>query len=503
MLISSTRISQSERERPGRKPEPSQSQFADSSEENHRPDLSSECCYVRTFPLAMNIKTRLQVIASAFNPVNGDLYVYDQISSDIYRFQENGEVETFLNFLDFQAGETIHDMQVSPDGRYLFFSINSMGADILVVDIESKEVISSVEMKPERFMIGSSTIVTEDNTVFKMGGYGYWDYRNILIQWSLGKPAWEAVQINTKNPDRGFYPFLYYTKETQELHYLFYPVTQPIPTLSLVEIFEYYIYDLTKNTWSKIAEYEFEEPLQMGAQSHKKSSSFALSPILLHVNQDIFYDRVMGQFVRSNHDYFELVRGVNAIYSERLQKRILVAERNTSNFRELLIQLVDEQDLKLTSIPLAKPAYSQWLPWMILLFGVFTFIVVAYRYRSRKIELQEPFAEFLLTRSEEEPLSLYHRGEKISISDPHMRRLWELIYDLKKESQSEVYLSDLDQRVFRHSTNAALNSRTRGKLFNVIEEMAGSSLIEFEKSMTDKRYKIVRFNLSKIRIQEA
>jgi hypothetical protein len=436
------------------------------------------------------------------NPVNGDLYVYDRVDSNILRFKENGEVEVFENYLKFNPDDIMSWMQISPDGKYLFFSTGRFGSDVIVVDIETKEVIYDYTFRPERSMIGASQIVSKDLTLYKMGGYGYWDFRNIMLEWSFKNPAWEAVEVVGDKPSRGDPPYLFYLEELNQLYYIVNPMQENSSNPEIKKL-EFYQFDLSDKKWEKTGEIEFEEAFTLPLNFQRATRSQADSPDLLHINGNVFLNRKDLRFYSSDLDFFKVVKGPAVFYSDRLGKRILMAEANSSGLRELFIRVVDEKDLKLIPVPIKKPDYTIWIVIGAVLVSLgiagFTF----YRFRQLKHSSDVTSTLFVIQKDANQAISLLRYGEKISLSDPNMKRLWELIYKLKKENQSEIYLSDLDQHLFLNSSNAALNSRTRGKLFKVMEDMAGESIITIEQSPTDKRYKIVRFNLRLIKIVES
>ena len=463
---------------------------------------STSCCYVSSYPLAPNNRLRSTFLLSAMNPINGDLYVYDRVSSDILRIQENGEVDLFANYLLINPEDMLSWMQVSPDGTSLFFAAGDFGSDVIMVDIQTKEILHEYNFKPERSMIGFSQIVTKDQTVYKMGGYGYWDYRNIMLEWSPDKPEWKVTKTTGELPPRGDPPNLYYLEESDELFYIVHPMLEN-STNSQVQNLEFYRFDLQGKRWSKVGESQYEYPIPFGMNFHRVTRSQAVSPDYLHVINNVFLKRSDLKLYYSDLDIYNVIKGSTAFYSKRLGKRILLAEANTSDQRELFIRLVDEKDLKLLPFLEKKAGLTSWIVFGLVLFGAMITGLTTYWVQHRKQEPKLSDARFLIEKTRDERLNLFVKGEKISLSDPNLRRLWELIYYLKKENQSEIYLSDLDQHLFLNSSNAALNSRTRGKLFKVVREMAEEPMITIEQSPTDKRYKIVRFNLGLIKIVES
>lgn len=460
---------------------------------------SASCCYVSSYPLTSTNRLRPNYLFSAMNPINGDLYVYDRVSSDILRFQENGDVDLFANYLSINPKDIMSWMQVSPDGNFLFFAAGDFGSDLIVVDIQTKKVLHNYNFKPERSMIGFSQIVTKDQTVYKMGGYGYWDFRNIMLEWSPDKPEWKGTKTTGEIPARGDPPTLFYFEDTDELFYIVHPMLDNSVN-SQVQHLEFYRFDLKGKRWSKVGSSQFESPIPFGLNFHRVTRSQAESPDYLHVINNIYLKRSDLQLFYSDLDIYSMIKGSAAFYSKRLGKRILLAEANTSELRELYIRVIDEKDLKLIPFPEKKADSPLWIIFGLSLFGVIIAGLTLYWIQYRKQESKLSGVRFLIQKTRDEGLNLFVEGKKIPLSDPNLRRLWEVIYKLKKENQSEIYLSDLDQHLFLKSSNAALNSRTRGKLFKVIREMSEEPMVTIEQSPTDKRYKIVRFNLSSIQI---
>jgi len=441
-------------------------------------------------------------LISAYNPVNGDLFVYDRTNSDILRFKENGEVDVYINYSIIDPNEALSWMQVSPDGKILFFSAEYFGTDVITLDIETKEILQTYQYQPKRSMIGASFIVSKDSTLYKMGGYGYWDFRNILAEWHPDRPEWNATNVEGVLPSRGDPAFLFYIEELDELFYVVHPMPEN-SSFAQIELLELYRFDLLEKRWEKTGAIETNEAIPIIMNYHRASRSQAISPQLFHLINEYFINRDNLQLYVSEFDLFKVVRGSAAYYSKRLGKRIIVAESNTSDSRELFIRVVDEEDLKLTPVPIKEPDFTLWVAIVLISVSVISGGLIFYRFRGNKSKLELNRASFVIQKDKNEDVRLFYQGEKISLSDPGMKRFWKLLYRLKMEQQSEIYLSELDQILFVNSSNAALNSRTRGKLFKVVEEMAKEPFISVEPSLTDKRYKIVRFNLDLVKVVES
>ncbi len=463
---------------------------------------ASDCCYAPRYSLPPFERKEIQFIASAYNPVNGDLYLYDRTSTRIYRFKENGDKEVFLDYLSIHSSGILSTMQISPDGRYLFINTDPYNVDIMVMDIETKSVITVNEFRPRRFMISNSSIVTSDYTQYAIGGYGYWDYRNILLKWNKENPdIIEAEKVTGDIPSRGDVTFLYYLKKSEELYYLVHPMDNE-ELINRVDRLEFYRFSLSDKRWINEGSFDFQSYLGIQLAYHRFTGAESISDTYYHLRDGIFFKRQDHKIYVSKLDFFEVTGPAAAFYSNRLRKWILMAESTSSSAREVLVRVVDEEELNLEPIPSKEVEYSGWILLGVISvsFGLAGFIFHRLRMGNAKSEQEY---RIVIHKKLDGPLYLYVDGEKISLSDPVMRRLWELIYSMKKESQSNLYLTDLDQHLFFHSSNSALNSRSRAKLFSVVEQMVGESIITIQKSATDKRYKIVEFDLSKVKLEEA
>jgi hypothetical protein len=109
----------------------------------------------------------------------------------------------------------------------------------------------------------------------------------------------------------------------------------------------------------------------------------------------------------------------------------------------------------------------------------------------------------LFRKEKNKLLEVFFNGTKFSyIGDQSLESFLNILFEMASNQVSEMLVSNLDERLFSSSSHSSYKSRTRKKLIDIINESAGSEIIEERKSQTDKRVKVLHLHLDKIKIEE-
>lgn len=155
-------------------------------------------------------------VNTTFNPMNGDIYLYKANSNSLFRINRIGEVDTLsTNLFEVPTGA---NFVTHPNGEKLRFWDAGVGRvfDYTFSDSKLKRIDNS-HNHMNQFLHASHLDST--GTIYALGGYGYWQKKNILIRYEQEFGEWSEVIAENRDmvPEsvRG-----YLIDETNRFYYL-------------------------------------------------------------------------------------------------------------------------------------------------------------------------------------------------------------------------------------------------------------------------------------------
>ena len=88
----------------------------------------------------------------------------------------------------------------------------------------------------------------------------------------------------------------------------------------------------------------------------------------------------------------------------------------------------------------------------------------------------------------------------VSLPDPKLILIWELIYRMVEEKQTSLNMAELNQVLFNQEHLDSHVSRVRSKLIRLIQDQVGKEFIWIERNKLDKRFKVIRINPDMVEI---
>ncbi|HKK43987.1 MAG TPA: hypothetical protein VJ964_00595 [Balneolaceae bacterium] len=246
-------------------------------------------------------------------------------------------------------------------------------------------------------------------TLYAFGGYGYWNWHNLLIFYNRGLKEWNIQNVNAKSafpkgrtPNTGVFDsdvkklFIYGGETSVGGH----PDDQNVRRIRLQDIWEF---SFDSNRWHKVLtlsnkNLQFYEPrssIKVGKTNALSSSFYIpeekiwfLPMVQRETSDNIFYLKPINlQTAKPLKDFkmkFErsdLFVPVNFLYDSKKQEAIIVGINNLANseFYPIRVVTIPKVDL----IKQLKPESSLASLYLIIGFGAVIFILVfAYRWKN-------------------------------------------------------------------------------------------------------------------------
>ena len=459
-------------------------------------------------------------LKASFNPSSGKIYLFNQTDRSIIALNEDGRIDTLGTIPD--SFERLDKMDVTHDGAGIYFWDAGIGI-VHRYDISTNTIKREDTSHRHRTMHRHAPFLSEDDFIYAIGGYGYWEMRNFLIRYEPEFGQWEKVpSINDEVVLRSWGGLLY------KIDDIFYYLVDETENESNDHRKTYvHRFDMNTGLWER--EYELETVFENfsidGRFSNRKFghtttymvdpnkrqlgylSSTASDEMLNLVNIDdatIFKVNLTSNGI---HD----VRA--AFYSERIQKWVVLGHEFPMSERNLLKVYLYEFDESNPFVTAFKPESILQTEALfittggLLATGAISFILY-FVFRRRNLTQNKPESNapnikpVEIIKSEGEQVTVKINGNRIKISeDPALEELWKIIADLAETDESSILVSDIDQRIYPDQSHPSQNTRNRKKLIKIINTACGFDLISEERSKIDKRYKVLTIQIDKISVR--
>ncbi|WP_101073798.1 hypothetical protein [Rhodohalobacter barkolensis] len=460
----------------------------------------------------LNENTQNTNSSVTLHPDTGDLYIYYQNPGYLIRFTENSEVDT-LATLEFESnfGQVL---DVHPEDKNLLFWDSGVGR-VHSFDLNERSLERLDESHNHMNQFGHAATLGEDGTIYAMGGYGYWTFKNLLIEYIHEEQQWELVSI----PDPNLVPknnlglllhhddtFTYFTMPLDQTvgHNLVYTFKPAENRWEYNETVTSLLSQRTIDVERSASYYRQTSTQAVDREKHlfgflNNASSQNDLAYILNYRDNEMYELDLSQF--------SIYDAKNIFYSSKQDRWVILGHPFSTNRRDHLI-------VKTIPFNPDHPAFTRIeaeqefeLVSMVILGGfggLFVLLLgwLAYKTITTTEAGTSPHSKNVtISKNDNSEIEIYFEGERFNYSgDIYLTRFIEVIYDMKINGISEMLISDLDQKLFSENTHASYMSRTRKKLIQVINQESNINLIEERKSQTDKRVKVIYLNLDKIKI---
>lgn len=459
-------------------------------------------------------------VSVAVHPINGNVYIYFIENNNILQFSEAGQIDT-LGTLPVELNNK-QILDVHPNGNELLMWDAGLGR-VHSINLETLEFTRLDESHNHRNQFGHGATVAENGNIYAMGGYGYWEFKNHLVYYSQEQRQWELVS----KPDSEIVPSntagrLFRTKDT------FLYLSKPLESNSGHSYAYRYIPNdkrweldqpLTQLLSNALIDVERSPTYFRQTSTYAIDHSRSLIGLIHHTRSQSHYTYLIdfeeNQMYELDLSQLNIYDIKNFFYVPGKDHWVILGHPFSTNRRDQLIFRTFKFDLSHPALSVVQFQEDDGYKTTMILGsfgGLFLIILGWFFYRnilssgdrdgSKQRSKSSPYILEISKHSEQE-LAVYFDGKKFSHSgDVYLSRMFDVIYQMKRDGVSEMLISDLDQKLFSDNTHSSYKSRTRRKVIQVINSESDYEIIEEKKSQTDKRVKVVYLNLDKINIAE-
>jgi hypothetical protein len=455
------------------------------------------------------------------NPINGSVYIHFSENNNIVQFSEAGQIDTLGTLPNELSNRQVID--VNPNGKELLMWDAGLGR-VHSFNLETRTFTRLDESHNHRNQFGHAATVAEDGNIYAMGGYGYWEFKNHLVYYSQEQRQWELVS----KPDSEIVPSniagrLFRTKST------FLYINKPLESNSGHSYAYRYVPDekrwkpdqpLTQLLSTAMLDIERSPTYFKQTSTYAIDHSRNLIGLLQYTRSQSHYayliDFEENQIYELDLSQLNIYDIKNFFYVPGKDHWVIMGHPFSTNQRDQLILRTFEFDLSHPALSIVQDQDDEGFNTTMILgsFGGLFLIFLGWLFyrnilsdsdgdRLKKRSEPSPYImEF--SKDNEEELTVYIDGKKFSHSgDVYLSRMFDVIYQMKRDGISEMLISDLDLKLFSDNTHSSYKSRTRRKVIQVINSECEYDIIEEKKSQTDKRVKVIDLNLDKIKINSA
>jgi len=455
--------------------------------------------------------SNMRIIDSSFSKENGDVYLYVELNSgerNIVRIRENGETDRFDTI--FLPDRHISRMVYLHGQQTLRFWDGGVGRvyDFNLLDLSWSRVDTSQNHRNQH---SHAAYVDSSGTIYAMGGYGFWELKNIFSYFNTQDGQWyEMSALNREIVPRAMNGYLL----NGGISY-YYIVEKEQPAERLHVVFEY---DVSNNIWNQ-----------------NQSKSYLVKKLGLRkdlvVDQDFSYSidqnrnrvALVGQInnKRTVHflDYKEdkvyhidpEPLGINRVrmvyYYKDEDKWVIFGTSLNVNESNILIARTLYLPDSLEGYPVTNATFWFVYPFRTLsAFGMVLVILMYPLYRKRhrimtlvaKNDVNKKPIRIILDKGE--PSEVIVANKKIDLlSDPLNLKFWKVVSEIEQNGGS-ILMVEFDEKLFGSSVDAPGRHRMRNRLFESVHEKLKSPLIIEKNSEYDKRVKVLHVNSDLIAI---
>lgn len=453
-------------------------------------------------------------ISTAFNPANDHVYAYD-INSDgvLWEFKPDGSISA-LDSLIFPEINNMMPIDITHSGESLWMWELGLGK-VFEYSFADSSLRQIDRTRVQELMYGHGSIITRDERMLAIGGYGLWEFRNFLLEFTPENGEWNKIETDGETLVTPYtYNFLGKSEQENQLYYIYVPLsaveqrsnTRDVRTFE--PFFEIYTLNLENYLWTHRNTIH---PRETDLAFVKRPRSRTTHSI----------DETRGNFVFSgkitlNTDTYELsyithpsvedMWSENFYYSKNSDRWVVIGRDYNISKQHLIVRSFPASEARFTPIEEEKAPYAAWFGWI---FGGFILFTLVYLGLSRWKEsyLEEDISDTKkITLTEKGgALSVSVGEEKLDLSDSSLNAFFNAVYEMKKKGQPEILMSEFDNRIFTDQHSQPFRSKIKKKIFKLVNSHFDRQkpFITTEPYPLDKRYKMIVLDLDRVTIQSS
>ena len=358
-----------------------------------------------------------------------------------------------------------------------FFFIQNTGG--LVLEIKNDTLIR-IDKSYEHKMQISSSVFTNNNEIFRYGGYGFFGARELIVKYDFESNEWEAVKMNSKINPVGRFDNAHYIKNNN-LYIIGGTTVDKLDREKRVKLNDVWKFSFNEYSWKRILEseeikkidsraFEFDNNIFFRDDNEIKIFDIKTNRLKIYEINSTFlktFQKFKPHFYKSKFNF---------VVNRNNGERVLISRSE----KELLSRIKETKILKNEYINLSV---------IITLISVLVIFLLIYFY-----------TKYISTVSLS-PKEIKYKSNYIFISEDEYLVLKDFIIN-----QNVLENNILQNIVNKKQYDRSHNIRRKNNLINTLNAKFqylfnnNYNYIEIQKSEYDKRYKRYFLNLYKLKI---
>jgi hypothetical protein len=442
----------------------------------------------------------LNSISATVNPMDGSVYLLENETGTLSLLTREGDY-TVLDILTFDASDEYHFIERKHHENALLIWEVGLG-QVYQYDLDAKvlEHVSTTDVS--KIMYSHGAFLDVKNNIMAWGGYGFWEMRKLFLYYDTEKTEWLLESGDFEDYDEySYFHDVWYDSTRQTATYLFNLV---MGTGEVV--YNTGIYDFKTKEWSSKRWFQFDAD---GIDNRRPRPLFIQNTYLSDAKRALHYFYGTYFMNSSDHEIYQLelpefdrYRFYAGFYLEDLSEWLFItkdADNSTTNLNVIRFESDDLSFKKVSTLPyVVEDANNLWWGYLgiaISLLGLLFFVFVVYPRVAKKER-----GERIKLLKHEDRLQIQVHGEFIWVTDEYVKRVWEVLYDLKSRACDQITISEFDELVFFDNNSSPFRSRKRKTIIKTVNRHLNTLLLTTVVNNVDKRYKDIKVNLELIEL---
>jgi hypothetical protein len=453
-------------------------------------------------------------ISTAFNPVNDHVYAFD-LNSDgvLWEFKPDGSISA-LDSLNFPEINKMMPIDITHSGESLWLWEQGLGK-VFEYSFADSALRQIDRTRVQELMYGHGSVITKDERMLAIGGYGLWEFRNFLLEFTPGNGEWNKIETGGESLVTPFtYNYLGESEQKNRLYYIFVPLsaveqrsdTRDVRTFE--PFFEIYTLDLESNLWThrnsvhpRETDLAFlKRPRSRATHSMDESRGTFVFSGRLTMNTETY------ELSYISHPSVEDMWSANFYYSKNSDRWVVIGRDFNISKQHLVVRSFPAPEAQFTPLEEEKAAYAAWLGWI---FGGFTLLALVYiglsRWKAGNLEEDISDTKKITLKEIDGSLLVSVGEDNIDLSDSSLNAFFHAVHDMKKKGQPEILMSEFDNRIFTDQHSQPFRSKIKKKIFKLVNSHFDRQkpFITTEPYPLDKRYKMIVLDLDRVTIHSS
>lgn len=493
---------------------------------------------------------------TAVHHATGDIYLFHAAQHDLYRLSPEGVLTYITTISEMDSEVDFSEFIESPESpqKWLMMDIPPNGSDVYIwyhglgplfkYSIPNHTVEPIFDRNIDKIMFGHSYVIDVEGNLYVAGGYGLWQFHNLILTANQQSSDWKNIASLNKNAVPNGQDGNIYTNQ-QTIYYL----VRDRDTPGDVKPLGMYRLDRKEKVWTHLTGFR-ERLQQMVNPDDINIYQFSMSTTAYHhEDEGVIY---VPYWLEDHLNLLEwnietddmLIYHLDSLGLSK--KSSLFRPGFSTSWTGVSLSSTDSLSTDITMVSfdlenwpsvtlVTQKRADGFSPYLVLL-PVMFLLAATYVWRQKRnklehhspsevpvitsadpsVEIAEPVVpdepvvpgepivpdapvgrpKVTLSRVDDE-IILRHNGVQIYLTQSLEARFWGLIYDSLKRDITSITFKELDDVVMPYEHQKATKSRTRKKLLELASEFAGNDAFRVKRSKKDRRKKLLVIDPSK------